>query len=129
LIIGNDAVDLDDTSLTPYPEQMWRRCFIEVGLHGYNLSDDHQILLVFGFKKRGWGSAMQFFVGTEWVHSEPIENDTETIALLVDASSATQYFHRVTGDPVFRYLELHARLAAEDFSGRVGFTGVEGFVL
>ncbi len=79
---------------------------------------DHQILVVWGLKKySSLEPAAQFFVGTEFVRSEPIDDEKETIALLLDSPGEG-----------YVYLSLYCRLAGNPYD-KAYFTGVEGFIL
>ncbi len=116
IIIGFDPVDPADENDITHWSQMSQRNTIQCHIVGHNLHDDHQYLLICGFKKRIAPVIVQFFVGSEWVLSEPIDDDTETVALLLDA-------------PVSSWLFVKARLASQNPVARVGFTGIEGFIL
>lgn len=118
VIIGYDPVDpADENDITDVYSQLMQRNTFRCYIYGYNVRDDHQYLLVFGFKKRAYLAAtVQFFVGTEWVLSETIDDDTETVALLLDAPGPGSVF-------------VYARLASQSVMARVGLTGIEGFII
>lgn len=122
LILGCDPSDpADENDITVWSSQIQRRSVVGCYVYGSNVRDDQQYLFVFGFKKRtltggALGPYVQFFVGTEWVQTAKIDDQTETVALLVDAGPGT--------------VTVWARLAASiaEFA-QVGFTGVEGFII
>lgn len=118
MIIGHDPVDpADENDITDIESQLRRRNTLWCQIYGNNVRSDHQYLLVFGFKKRTTAAVtVQFFVGTEWVLSESIDDDTETVALLLDAPGPGLVF-------------VYARLASQSASARVGLTGIEGFII
>lgn len=118
MILGYDPVDpADENGITDEVSQLKRHNTFWCAIDGHNVRDDHQYLLIYGFKRRSAGGAtVQFFVGSEWVLSESIDNDTETIALLLDA-------------PGPGWVYVYARLASEVYWARVGLTGIEGFLI
>lgn len=122
LIIGFDPVDLaDESDITNYIDDLYRRNTYRLLVGAYDVRADHQFLFVFGFTNPAAGifpAGVQFFVGAEWVQSEPIDDDVETVALLVDSP----------GDG-FTSFDIFIRLAAEAPYARIGLTGIEGFLL
>jgi hypothetical protein len=117
LIIGYDPADpADENDLTSINDDICRRSAISVAIHGANVTADHQYLLVFGLAKHRGTPIAQFFVGTKWVKSETIDNDTETVALLIDAPGPGR-------------VPVRMRLAANDSYAVLGITGIEGFII
>lgn len=119
VIIGNSAADPSDQSdITNFWDQMYNHSSLTIRVFPYNLRDDHQLLLVFGFKRRDVPelSSVQFFVGAGWVATESIDDDFETIALLLDG-------------PFGSSVSVSARLASQWGRSGVGFRGLEGFII
>jgi len=121
LIIGYDPVDpADESDLASYNDDVYRRCVFRLVVGADDVRADHQFLFVFGFTNpvTFYPAVAQFFVGTEWIRSDPIDDPTETVALLVDSPGDGSTF-----------LNIFVRLAAESQYARIGLTGIEGFIL
>ena len=118
LFLGLAAADpSDENNITNYMDQIYRRNVVCLSVGLYNLKGDEQILLVYGLRRYS-NAVAQFFVGGEFVHAEPIDNPTETIALLVE--------------PIDTELNVFLRIAGESdgqLLTRAFFTGVEGFII
>ena len=98
-------------------DQISRRNVVRLELGLENLKGDEQILLVYGLRRYS-NAVAQFFVGEEFVQAYPIDNPTETIALLVE--------------PIDTELNVYLRIAGESdgqYWARAFFTGVEGFII
>ena len=121
LIIGYDPVDpADESDLTSVLDGINRRSAYLLYLYAGSVRADNQFLLIFGLTNpyTTYPAVAQFFVGTEWVRSDPIDDSTETVALLVDSPG--------DGNST---LTIYVRLAANSPYGRIGLTGIEGFLL
>jgi hypothetical protein len=122
LIIGYDPFDpADENDITNYGDGILRRSAYRLDVGAYGVRADHQFLFVFGLTNPlnlSHPAVAQFFVGTEWVRSDPIDDPTETVALLVDSP----------GDGTAA-LNIFVRLAAQSPSARIGLTGIEAFIL
>jgi hypothetical protein len=136
ILIGGDAVDPDNTSVSPMTEELFTRSYVDTSLYLYNVRDDQQLLLVFGFRRQAsyLEQAIQFFIGsawaaTEYVSSEAVDDETETIALLVDVSSASKLYNADSGEFICHQLDVYARLAARHRQAAMFFTGVQGFII
>jgi len=121
LFLGFNAADpSDENNITNYVDQIFRRNVVNLGVALYNLKGDEQILLVYGLRRHG-NAVAQFFVGGEFVQAEPIDDPTETIALLLDVPGAG-----------FSWLPVYLRIAGQSdgqWFARALFTGVEGFII
>ncbi len=117
LVIGLDPADPGDNSdITDLDAQIRRRCAFRLLMVGHNVRSDHQYLIVFGFHKRSGPAVAQFYVGAEWVRSEPIDDKYENVALLLEAPGPGS-------------LVVYARLASSVQNSALGLTGIEGFVI
>ena len=120
LLLGYNAVDpSDENNITNYVDQIFGRNVVALHLGFLNMKGDEQILLVYGLRKYT-NAVAQFFVGTEFVQAQPIDDPTETIALLVDVPGAAFF------------LSVYLRIAGESdgrYWARAFFTGVEGFII
>ena len=121
LIIGYDPVDpTGENDITSYYDDVYRRSAFRLFVQAYDVRADHQFLFVFGLTNplTYYPAVAQFFIGAEWVRSDPIDDPTETVALLVDSP----------GDGTAA-LNIFVRLAAQSPSARIGLTGIEAFIL
>ena len=122
LIIGFDPVDpADENDITNLFDGLLGRNSYHMRVLALDVGADDQFLFVFGFTNPAAGifpAVVQFFVGAEWVLSEPIDDEVETVALLVDSPG--------DGDTS---LNIFIRLAADLPQARIGLTGIEGFLL
>jgi hypothetical protein len=126
VVIGGDPVDpLDTAPLTDFEAQVRRRSAIHVSVRRYAGADPGvQHLLVFGIDRDygWWGNqvispSVQFFVGSDWVRTETIENYVETVGILMDDP----------GDPAMSsYFDVVMRLAGPH-GARVTLTGIQGY--
>ncbi len=118
IIVGNDAVNpADENDITNYADELSKRCVISTFFYGTNVTPKQQYLLIFEFHKLYDNTAVQFFVGTDWVRTEPLNNTDDQVALLID----------VPGNNV--WVSLYARLAADSSYKSMGFRGVECFLI
>ncbi len=118
IIVGYDAVDLaDENDITNYADEIRKRCVIQTFFRGRNVTTAQQYLLVFKFHKLVDNTAVQFFIGTDWVRTEPLNNTDDQVALLID----------VPGNNMWVY--VYARLAADYPARSMGFKGVECYLI
>jgi hypothetical protein len=118
IIIANDAVDLaDENDINNYTNDLYKRCVIYTFFSGVNVTTAQQYLLIFEFHKLYDNTAVQFFVGTDWVRTEPLNNTDDQVALLID----------VPGNNM--WVSVYARLAADHNRKSMGFRGVECFLI
>ncbi len=120
LFLGFSAADpSDENNITNYVDQIFGRNVVALHLGFLNMKGDEQILLVYGLRRYN-NAVAQFFVGTEFVQAQPIDDPTETIALLVDVPGAAFF------------LSVYLRIAGQSdgqWFARALFTGVEGFII
>lgn len=120
LLLGRELVDpLEEADITDWAKQIVARSVIFLSVVLKNMTGDEQLLLVYGLKKDGtFDTSAQFFVGTEFIRTEPIDDPTETVALLIDVPNA--------GDS---NLVVYMRIAGGATASRAFFSGVGGFIL
>jgi hypothetical protein len=121
LIVGRDVADpADENNITDYATDIYHYSSFLVAVSGGGLTTDNQYLLVFGLKRPAlsYSPVAQFFVGTEWVRSVSIDDDEETVALLID-----------TPDSAYGWVAVYVRLASDVAVDLLGLTGVEGYLL
>ncbi len=118
IIVGYDAVDpADENDITNYTDELYKRCVIYTYFRGINVTPAQQYLLIFEFHRLYYNTAVQFFVGTDWVRTEPLNNTDDQVALLID----------VPGNNV--YVNVYARLAADFYHKSMGFRGVGCYLI
>ncbi len=128
---------LDDMGdITSISEAIWSHSALMLWVKVRDLPPDHQLLLVFGARKL-WAfdqtpidMALQLYVGTKWTRSEPIDDQTEILALLLDApelsttSNTTDAFF-----PDFFEYVVYLRLASSHPDCGIGITGIHGYTI
>ena len=116
IIVGEDAVPLDNQDLYAGGDHPWRRCTIRFVFSGFNVTTENQYLLLFDM--RGiWGDpTAQFFVGTDLVSKELLTGN-EQHAILLDCPGAATYVY------------VHVRLASPNSWAAMGFKGVDCHLL
>jgi hypothetical protein len=100
LFLGLAAADpSDENNITNYVDQISRRNVVRLELGLENLKDDQQILLPYGLRQYG-NAVAQFFLEEEFLQAEPIDNPTETIALLLEPYGETELnvYLRIAGE-------------------------------
>lgn len=118
IVIGVDPVSLgDEDDIASFDAQIYRRCAIQVVFYGYNVTSAQQYLLIFGLRTLDGGTSAQFFVGTDWVRTEPLSATDEQVALLID----------VPGNDVA--VHLFVRLAAASAYSAMGFRGMDCYLI
>ncbi len=136
LVLAYSPADLDDEADIVHAAELWGRSTVKLWVRVRYVPPDHQMLLVFEVN-RLWTSdqipaqvGVQIFIGSKWVKTEPIDNDTETFALLIDAPDIT-----VTSNeneafyPEFFDYVLYLRLAGTPAYNGIGFRGVNGYFI
>ena len=118
IIIGYDPGDpADENDLTSIVADIYRRCAAGTNLALRNIPEASQLLLVYGFGAGTGDPSIQFFVGSDFVRTEPIrDNVNETVALLLDVPA---------GDST---LTVYTRLASPNYWARVGVQGVTAYL-
>ena len=118
IILGLDPADpADENDITNYWDDVYRRSAAYFYVGTYNVPAASQLLLVFGFRGRT-AANIQFFIGPDFVRSEPIRYNTdETVALTIDI-------------PTTNFgVAVYARLASASWGARVGVLGVTGYLI
>ena len=85
IIVGYSTVDLaDENDITNIYDELYNRSVIYTYFRGVNVTTAQQYLLIFEFHKLYSNTAAQFFVGTDWVRTEPLNNTNEQVAITID---------------------------------------------
>ena len=116
IILGHNFVDPTDQEIDSIFD-LHRSCTITIFFFGINVTTGNQYLLLFALRRiAGANVSAQFFVGFDLVHTQQLSGD-ELVAILFDT-------------PVNAYgTFVYVRLASPDVWGRVGFQGVECYLL
>ena len=115
IIVGYDPVDLTDQTIGIVVNDVYRRCSILIRFVGNNVSTENQYLLLFALHGLE-ASAAQFFVGADWVRTEPLSRD-EQVAILLDCPGSGVYTH------------VCVRLASAYHYAAMGFKGMDCYLL
>ena len=118
IILGYDAVELDDQEILSDDEHVFRRSAAYFWFHPYNVTADNQYLLVFGLRDHGHRPDVQFFIGLDFIRQDTVANWNEQIAILIDAVPNQR-------------VNLFMRVAApeEQYYTRVGLLGFTCYLL
>ncbi len=116
IILGYNPVDLSDQSIGSTIDDLYRRCTIYVYLTGTNVTTANQYLLLFALRRDAGSVSAQFFVGADLVRTEQLSGD-EQVAILFDTP----------GSGIYTY--IYVRLASPDYYARMGFQGMECYLL
>lgn len=116
LILGYNPADPADQTIANIVNDMYRRCFVRITFTPYNVSDKNQFLLVFGLRNRSLAHA-QFFIGADWIRTEELGSGDDQVAILIDSPGTASY------------IQVYVRLASPNYYGRMGFLGVDCYLL
>lgn len=116
LILGYDPVAPADQTIGNIITAFFKHNTIHIHFRGYNVSTEHQYLLLFSLRRLHGTPIVQFFIGTKLVRSEGLSGD-EQVAILMDAPGSG------IGTHVF------LRLASSDYYSMFGFKGMDCYLL
>ena len=74
----------NDIVINNITQDVMTKAAIGVSVVLYDVRPDDQLLLVYQLGRYYPGASVQFFVGNQWITTEPVDDVHETMAILID---------------------------------------------
>ena len=116
ILVGYDPVDPTDQTITNTLTDVWGRSCIQIQFAGVNVSTENQYLLLFALRGLSGSPTAQFFVNGTLVDTEALAGD-EHVAVLLDCPGPNIY------------TTVYVRLASASYWARMGFKGMDCYLL
>ncbi len=116
IIVGYDPVGLNEQTISNTINDIYRRCVIRIYFYGKNVSTENDYMLLFALRGIGGNPNAQFFIGSDLVRTEPLTAD-EQVPILIPCP----------GDGIG--IKVYIRLASDSYYARMGFKGVDCYLL
>ena len=123
VLLGVSVAAVDDHTIDS-PQEFNRNSTVFVSMAFEYTPDDMQVLTVFKFRQVSYSdqAVLQFFVWDGWVRDAVMDNEVETVALLLDVPPRP--------DPALAAsVSVYARVGGPSAGTFVAFTGFEAFLL
>ena len=112
IVLKGDHVPLGDHTVQTF-DQLRRGCAVYIDMSGRNVTTDYQYLFLFSLQGTG---SVQIFLGTQWLQTEQLSAQGDTIAILMDC-------------PGERAVRLFLRLASDEQHAEMVFKGMDCYLL